>query len=392
MARKKGASNIGTFGQSISEDDQKKNFHNEIKQALSSVNELLEQAHEQGINVDIDAKSSWAQLMNTTAKGQPYPMPDGREVMFDLVVIKAADIRKQTRTHDENGREEAALTEDAVSDLIPSISKSGNFLPAVGIRGEDGVIELMDGLRRSWACYYAKRDFRVIVPREIITAEDAKYIADISVLSKALSYREQGKALIKLMTKHGFDKISELTQHLHGDKSTDGDAELIRLKVRAAEIDEEFLKEIPDYNSLSVSDYKILRRIYDKIEKEERSATDYIESIREILLNSKNTLKEKKISTKKIQKELIEQIKVNLDEFLNIKKKKDSSAVITELKSFDKNGYYARAKETQFKKSLEFGRIKVAEWERIKGFAAAVLNEDAETMQQILQEISLSDD
>lgn len=384
MARKKGGSVQGTFGQDLSVENQATMLRDKIQKTLSAVAPLLKEAKELNIELDFDANSDWAKLINLTSSGLPYPMPDGREVMFDLVVIKPHEIKSKTRIHDANQREESALTEDAVSDLIPSIKRSkGNFLPAVGVRASDGIIELMDGRRRSWACYYADSDFRVLIPREDITEEEALYIADISLLSKALSYREQGTSLIKIMEKNGFEQVSDLVIHLHSANYTKSEHEIIRLKVRAAQLPEELLQEIPDYNSLSVSDYKNIRRVYDSVSKSVKSIEEFIKFVEPDMKSAKEQFREESVKIGTIQKSLIDLMTEKSKRFLKVRTKPSTTAVTNELKQYDKKGYYARSKEQKYKKSLEFGKISVGEWEAIKSFAEAVVNEDWDKMKTI---------
>ena len=138
----------------------------------------------------------------------------------------------------------------------------------------------MDGLRRSRACYFAHSDFRVIIPRENITAEEAKFIADISLLSKNLSYREEGQALQKIMDLHDFKKISELCSYLKGPDYVPNDAEIMRLKIRSASISEDLLQLIPDYNTLSVRDYKFLWSLEKKIKDINVSIDEFIRKVK----------------------------------------------------------------------------------------------------------------
>lgn len=389
MARKKGGEDTGVFGQEVNKEDKAKYLQEEIRQTFASLSVLMDQAKE--LEIDLDLDSDWAKLLNLTTAGLPYPMPDGREVMFDLVIIKASDIQSETRIHDANGREEVALTEEAVADITPSIKQSnGNFLPAVGIRGEDGVIELMDGLRRSWACYYTETDFRVIIPRETITEKEAQYIADISLLSKALSYREQGKSLIKVMEKYDFTQVTQLVIHLHGENHTKSEHELIRLKVRAAELPEKLLLRIPDYNALAVQDYKDIRSVFDQVIKADKKIQDYINAIDADLKAKTEQLQEQNVQIETVQKSLIALMGEKVLGFLKLKKKASTAAVTTELKKFEKKGYYARAKETKGKKVLEFGKIQKEPWESIKGFADAVINEDWDKLKEIAEQASKS--
>ncbi|MBO0217636.1 hypothetical protein J0676_29625, partial [Vibrio sp. Vb2880] len=77
-----------TFGQDLSVENQATMLRDKIQKTLSAVAPLLKEAKELNIELDFDANSDWAKLINLTSSGLPYPMPDGREVMFDLVVIK----------------------------------------------------------------------------------------------------------------------------------------------------------------------------------------------------------------------------------------------------------------------------------------------------------------
>lgn len=115
-------------------------------------------------------------------------------VTFELVKIPAGDINAQTKVFEQNAREQSFLNEHALSDILSTLKDRGQQYPAVGRKGADGVIEVLDGSRRRMACILAEQDFLIYVA-ENIEQDHAKFLSDVANAHKPLSLYEKGKEM-----------------------------------------------------------------------------------------------------------------------------------------------------------------------------------------------------
>ncbi|NLS11926.1 ParB/RepB/Spo0J family partition protein [Vibrio sp. SM6] len=115
-------------------------------------------------------------------------------VMFELVRVPAAQIESDTVVFAENAREQAFLTEYALSDVLETLRVRGQQYPAVGRRTQEGKIEVLDGSRRRMSCIIAQQDFLVYVG-ENINGDHAKFLSDVANAHKPLSLYEKGREM-----------------------------------------------------------------------------------------------------------------------------------------------------------------------------------------------------
>ncbi len=116
------------------------------------------------------------------------------QVEFELLHIPADQIEQQTCVFAENAREQAFLTEHALSDVLATLRESGQQYPAVGRRNADGKIEVLDGSRRRMSCILAQKEFLIYVA-DNINADHAKFLSDVANAHKPLSLYEKGKEM-----------------------------------------------------------------------------------------------------------------------------------------------------------------------------------------------------
>lgn len=119
----------------------------------------------------------------------------GREIVeFELISIPAAQVEQTTTVFSANAREQAFLTEYALSDILVTLKERGQQYPAVGRKMADGKIEVLDGSRRRKSCILAQKDFLIYVA-DNITTEHAKFLSDVANAHKPLSLYERGKEM-----------------------------------------------------------------------------------------------------------------------------------------------------------------------------------------------------
>lgn len=185
-----------------------------------------------------------------------FKLKNGDSIKCDLLEFKGRDeIEEKTEVHEANGRDQDGLTRASLSDITGSIEQAGeNLFAGVGGYTESGgKLTVFDGSRRRMACIYTDSTFRIYVPRDIISAKDAKYIADISRLTKKLSYREEGQELLRIFNSNEslitFEQLAEYVGQSKGAVSK---------KISAAKIPQRLVEVFPDYNGMT-------REIYAKL-------------------------------------------------------------------------------------------------------------------------------
>lgn len=115
-------------------------------------------------------------------------------VTFELMRIPADKVADETTVFAENAREQAFLNEHALSDILSTLKERGQQYPAVGRKGSDGKIEVLDGSRRRMSCILANKDFLIYVAEDI-NSEHAKFLSDVANAHKPLSLYEKGKEM-----------------------------------------------------------------------------------------------------------------------------------------------------------------------------------------------------
>lgn len=120
------------------------------------------------------------------------------KVAFELMAIPAHEIQDKTRVFAQNAREQSFLNEHALGDILSTLKTRGQQYPAVGRRGEDGVIEVLDGSRRRMSCLLAEQTFLIYVADKI-EAKQAKFLSDVANAHKPLSLYEKGKEMQSML-------------------------------------------------------------------------------------------------------------------------------------------------------------------------------------------------
>ncbi|MGF1697290.1 ParB/RepB/Spo0J family partition protein [Vibrio lamellibrachiae] len=115
-------------------------------------------------------------------------------VSFELVRIPANEVESRTTVFADNAREQSFLNEHALSDVLTTLKERGQQYPAVGRKGKNGKIEVLDGSRRRMSCILADKEFLIYVAEDI-NSQHAKFLSDVANAHKPLSLYEKGKEM-----------------------------------------------------------------------------------------------------------------------------------------------------------------------------------------------------
>lgn len=298
-----------------------------------------------------------------------FPMPDGTEKPFILVTIPWEEIQERTTAaEDFNDRDQAALNEISLADILPTLSASGNFFPGVS-NVKEGVIKVLDGSRRRYSCYLKKVPFRTYIPADgcEVTFQEAKYISNISELQKTLSYREKGFKNKKIMAEQGYKEVKDLALYLNGGVEDKSLYEVLRLQINAAEVSEKLISLIPDYNSLSVRDFKSLYGISNSLNSDDK-LDDFISKANQEIEESSSSQ-----SSSKIAKDTVKVIEKLFNK--EFKQQSEDTSVKTPLFKFDDKTKKAYKVEKNRSVQFNFTRVSQSDIKRIEDFIVSVLAE-----------------
>ncbi|WP_319784498.1 ParB/RepB/Spo0J family partition protein [Oceanisphaera sp. IT1-181] len=119
---------------------------------------------------------------------------NGQTAEFKLHIIEPQDILTKTAVFEGNDRIQETLNSLTLNDILPSIRKHGISYPAIGRMMGNGVIDVVDGSRRRFACHLAKQPYLIYVTdSDKVTQTVAKHLSDVGNLYKPLSQYEQGR-------------------------------------------------------------------------------------------------------------------------------------------------------------------------------------------------------
>ncbi|KHT64882.1 chromosome partitioning protein ParB [Photobacterium gaetbulicola] len=180
---------------------------------------------------------------------QSFALASGAKAEFRLETIAAAELAAKTFVElATNGRDQQALTEESVADIVRTIGLQ-QFFPAIG-RQVDGRIEILDGSRRRAAAIFAGTGLDVLVTEDEIGAEDARQLAADIQTAREHNLREVGMRLLVLRDGGMSQKEIAASQKLSAAKVTRA--------IQAASVPAEMLSVFPDHAELAYPDYKLL--------------------------------------------------------------------------------------------------------------------------------------
>lgn len=218
--------------------------------------------------------SSFSKMMSESENERVFTLKSGESARFTLTRILHDDIETQTFVDAAvNGRDQAFLTEESVSDISRTI-KLQQFFPAIG-REVNGQIEILDGSRRRAACIYNDTAFEVLVTRDELSLADARQLAVDIQTAREHTLRELGKRL-KLMYP---DSVSQSDIAAAEGLST----AKVNRAFQAASVPDEIISVFPSVNELSFSDYQTLLDVADKAKTKGISFEDLADGVRDRL-------------------------------------------------------------------------------------------------------------
>lgn len=202
------------------------------KQSLDTVKKLLPQLnHTRGEVLDLLGVSEGSGATKI------YKLFNGREVEATHVVVPYESFKNYTDTdpqdslvaiHPLNKRNQKALSKTALADLVESALQHG--IQGEGLAIEiDGRYEIIDSSRRFAAARIAKCDLPLwVFPAGTeLSDSEARMLAHITTLKRALSYREEGKHIYDFAVNLGIDhskaQFSNAVQRLFLAKLEAGD-------------------------------------------------------------------------------------------------------------------------------------------------------------------------
>ncbi|TKK25589.1 ParB/RepB/Spo0J family partition protein [Pantoea agglomerans] len=199
--------------------------------------------------------SSFSKMMSESDSERVFTLKSGAQARFVLTKFLHDDIEAQTFVDAAvNGRDQAFLTQESVSDISRTI-RLQQFFPAIG-REVDGRTEILDGSRRRAACLYNGTAFEVLVTRDALSLSDARQLAADIQTAREHTLREIGKRL-KLMYPADMNQSDiAAAEGLSAAKVTRA--------FQAAAVPEEIIAVFPSVSELSISDYQILLEVTER--------------------------------------------------------------------------------------------------------------------------------
>lgn len=199
--------------------------------------------------------SSFSKMMSESDSERVFTLKSGAQARFVLTKFLHDDIEAQTFVDAAvNGRDQAFLTKESVSDISRTI-RLQQFFPAIG-REVDGRTEILDGSRRRAACLYNGTAFEVLVTRDALSLSDARQLAADIQTAREHTLRELGKRL-KLMYPADMNQSDiAAAEGLSAAKVTRA--------FQAAAVPEEIIAVFPSVSEVSISDYQILLEVTER--------------------------------------------------------------------------------------------------------------------------------
>jgi ParB family chromosome partitioning protein len=288
--------------------------------------------------------SSFSKMLSETESERVFTLKSGAEARFTLTKILHDDIESETYVDSSvNGRDQAFLTPDSVSDIARTI-KLQQFFPAIG-RQIEGKIEVLDGSRRRAACIYNGTPFEVLVTRDEITLADARQLAIDIQTAKEHTLRELGKRL-KLMYPNDMSQSDiAVAEGLSPAKVTRA--------YQAASVPDEIVAVFPSVSELSINDYQTLLDIAEKAQIKQISIEELTSAVRNRISNDVSYVPDDPMVKAKI-------IAFFRAENADAKNSRDNKKVITEkIANFKDKKQFARKKTDSEKRLItyEFSRF-----------------------------------
>ncbi|MDA0152451.1 hypothetical protein OH460_09060 [Vibrio sp. Makdt] len=187
---------------------------------------------------------------------------DNVELQFSKVIIPAAEILTRTFIDDKsNGRQQKLVTSNNVSVLTQAIRKTVQLMPAYGFEDESGKIEIVDGQRRSRACFDAEKDFVIYVCKGEYSLEIKRELRQVLQSAKEVSLYDVGVEVMFHKSNSG-EEGKELTGKVVAAIMGLSESHVSRA-LKAVRTPMAVLYNFYDHNLLSLTDYTALAKFSD---------------------------------------------------------------------------------------------------------------------------------
>lgn len=281
--------------------------------------------------------------LNEKDKQQTFILHSGNKAHFYLTQIAADKIEEMTYVNTAtNGREQAALTAVAVSDISRTLHLH-QFFPAIGCKRADGRIEILDGSRRRAAAIFIQTSLTVLVTEDQISADDARQLAKDIQTAREHNLREIGMHLLSL-------RESGMNQKEIAESQGLSEAKVTRA-IQAASVPAILLTLFPIQAELTHSEYKLLLNIARSLDDQAIALQDLVEkvAVKQQRLDTQIPHEDYKNATIKLYREAAKmQLAAN---------DKKATVKVDQLWHFTDKDSFARRKEKERGVSYEFNRL-----------------------------------
>ncbi|MGR5096587.1 hypothetical protein ACPV5O_24930 [Vibrio maritimus] len=198
-----------------------------------------------------------------------FVMRDGSKLPAKRVVVPHAELKSRVAVHPLNPRYQQALSEEALADILPTISTTGVNHEGVA-ETVDGKYLVLDSSRRLAAAEIGGADLPLWVFDESanLSRADAEYIAEIARLHRALSYREQGLPLVKAIKDD--EKLEHFPALLEKFRFKPSQERTVRRYISAAVLPQELIDLFPDSEGIDSKYYDKLKSVCKAVGREHK--------------------------------------------------------------------------------------------------------------------------
>ncbi|MET4862717.1 ParB family protein [Morganella morganii] len=298
-----------------------------------------------GKRTGFEQRSGLPPLKGAGSNKRTFTLSDGRKVDAEHIVVPGDKIASQTVVHALNPRNQEALDENSMSDILEQIRVRGVDTEGIAVR-VDGIYQLIEGSRRRYCCEKLSADLPLWVLPNDITKEDVFSIIRAAQSSRKFSYREVGMQYLSLMEENGYTTNEQLAQHV--SLST----ESVRKRIQAAQIDSRLITLFPDCEGIPNTFYSRLSKIQANAKKDN---IDIGELCNEVTSHRKAVAVE---NIQDAQKEILEELSTML-EIMTDKAKPEAAWKTADIVSFESKDQYARISHSSNgrKVRFEFNRV-----------------------------------
>ncbi|WP_299006874.1 ParB family protein [uncultured Shewanella sp.] len=276
-----------------------------------------------------------------------FKLASGTTVEAIYELVPANLITNKTHIHPLNPRNQDALNDTTLQDILESIAKNGVTTEIIAIRDKNEKLSIIEGSRRRFCCIKSKTDLPAWVLPDVLTYEDIKELIQASQTSKRFSYREVGLDYLRQMEDNGFTTNEELAKKLKTSVET------IRKRIQAAKINKAILELFPDYEGIPNTFYTKLAKIEKTLIKSNTDVHAFCHLVTQLIeLNSSDTISNKQQNVMKV-------IKLTLEKETNSKKEPQWNT--KNFTTFEDKNKYARVSKNKDGRlvKMEFSRLSV---------------------------------